>query len=296
MGRAELGVEEYQYLVCIVRVVRLVGRGNRPYRLTLWIRIRPFRTIALRTFDFANILFAGPCNRFCPFCIGKELADRVNANNLDIYPPRNWQAFVAEVKRLQIRELVFTGTTTDPHLYRHEERLIGQVRADLPDARISIHTNGALSLKKMQVFNRYDRACISFPSFNADTYSRMMGSAKVPDLEGILAAAQIPVKVSCVINEHNIYEVDVFLSRLSALGVKRAVLRRLFGDNRPYDILPGHTPVRYYRNNPVYDVGGLEVTWWNFDETGSGSLNLFPDGTISDEYLLVRAPAAARAR
>jgi len=248
----------------------------------------------LRTFDFANILFAGPCNRFCPFCIGKELADRVNVNNLDIYPPTNWQAFVAEVKRLGIRELVFTGTTTDPHLYRHEDKLIDLVRADLPHARISIHTNGVLSLKKMHQFNRYDRACISFPSFNAETYSRMMGVSGVPDLQTILAASQIPVKVSCVVNEHNFGELDIFLKRLSALGVKRAVLRRLFGDNRPYNILPGHTPVRHYRNNPVYDIEGLEVTWWNFDETASGSLNLFPDGTISEEYLLVRAPNAAR--
>ena len=33
--------------------------------------------------DFANILFAGPCNRTCPFCIGKAMPGRVNVDNLD---------------------------------------------------------------------------------------------------------------------------------------------------------------------------------------------------------------------
>jgi MoaA/NifB/PqqE/SkfB family radical SAM enzyme len=245
----------------------------------------------LRTVDFANILFAGPCNRFCPFCIGKELAENINANNLDIFPPLGWQAFVAEVKRLQISEIVFTGTTTDPHLYRHEEQLIDLVRGDLPQAKISIHTNGAMSLKKIDIFNRYDRACISLPSLNPQTYARMMGVAKVPDLKKIIEASEIPVKVSCIINEHNVDEVDLFLKQLSALGVKRVVLRRLFGDISPWKVLSDKVPVRFYRKNPVYNVDGLEVTWWNFDESASSSINLFANGTLSKEYLLVRAPA-----
>ena len=237
--------------------------------------------------DFANILFAGPCNRFCPFCIGKEVPAHRNTENLDIFPPRNWETFLAEVHRLGIREIVFTGTTTDPHLYRHEEKLIARVRADIPCARISIHTNGALTLKKIAAFNLYDRACISFPSFSARTYERMMGVAKVPDLDQILAQAKIPVKVSCVVNEHNAHEVDGFLRRLSSLGVRRVVLRRLFGDTRPWDILSDLPPVRYYRENPVYEyAGSLEVTWWNFDTTTSRSINLFADGTIGASYLL----------
>ncbi|AFM14177.1 Radical SAM domain protein [Turneriella parva DSM 21527] len=252
---------------------------------------RSFRKKILDTADFANILFAGPCNRFCPFCIGKEVAENLNASNLSIFPPLGWQAFVAEVKRLQIGEVVFTGTTTDPHLYRYEAQLIDLVRADLPQAKISIHTNGALSLKKIKIFNRYDRACISLPTLNPQTYARMMGVPKVPDLRRIIEASEIPVKVSSIINEHNVDEVDLFLKQLSALGVKRVVLRRLFGDLRQWKILPDRVPVRYYRKNPVYEIDGLEVTWWNFDETASSSINLFADGTLSKEYLLVRAPA-----
>jgi hypothetical protein len=41
----------------------------------------------------------------------------------------------------------------------------------------------------------------------------------------------------------------------------------------------------------VYDYDGMEITCWNFGCTSSTSLNLFADGTISDEYLLSRAKA-----
>jgi MoaA/NifB/PqqE/SkfB family radical SAM enzyme len=183
--------------------------------------------------DFANILFGGPCNRDCPFCIGKAMPERVNASNLADFPPRNIDDFVAQVNRLQIRQIVFTGTTTDPQLYRHEAELLAFLRARITaGAAYSVHTNGVLALRKIDVFNAYDKACISFPSFCPVTYAKMMGSARVPDLEAIIARARIPVKVSCVINEENITEIDQFLRRCRDIGVRRVVLRRLYGDRR----------------------------------------------------------------
>jgi hypothetical protein len=241
--------------------------------------------------DFANILFAGPCNRFCPFCIGQRLPTRVNVNNLDLFPPRNLDALIDEVNRLGIRHIVFTGTITDPQLYRHEARLLDLFRARvITSAQYSVHTNGVLALNKLSVFNRYDKACISFPSFNPITYEKMMGARRVPDLEAIVARSNIPVKVSCLVNEHNVAEIDGFLQRCRQIGVTRLVLRKLYGETRDWPILRS-TPVKaYYRNNPVYDFDGLEVTYWNFDLTTSTSLNLFPDGTLGTSYLLVETP------
>ncbi len=245
--------------------------------------------------DFANILFAGPCNRSCPFCIGKSLPDQANQPNLDLFPLRGQDEFVREVRRLGISEIVMTGTTTDPQLYRHEARLLESLRQELPDAKFSVHTNGALALRKMDVFNLYDRACISFPSFDRVTYAKMMGPGFVPDLEKILQHAAIPVKVSCVLNEHNIHEIPAFLSRCAAIGVRRVVLRKLFGETRRWEVLPGERPVRFYRENPVYDIQGMEVTYWDFDATTSSSINLFSDGTIGPSYLLARTPQFANA-
>jgi hypothetical protein len=141
----------------------------------------------------------------------------------------------------------------------------------------------------MAVFNQYDRACISFPSFKADTYHKLMGSPRVPDLAEIVRQAQVPVKVSCVINEHNSGELESFLDRCGAIGVKRVVLRQLYGDTRLWPLPHQLIPRTVYRRNPVYDYYGMEVTFWRFDQTASTSINLFSDGTISDHYLLTRA-------
>jgi len=241
--------------------------------------------------DFANILFAGPCNRFCPFCIGRRLPDRVNINNLDRFPPRNLDRFIGEVNRLDIRQIVFTGTVTDPQLYRHEAKLLHLLRSRVTTgAQVSLHTNGVLALKKMNTFNQYDKACISFPSFSPATYERMMGSRRVPDLEGILTRSRIPIKVSCVIDEHNVGENDSLLNRCKEIGVPRIVLRKLYGDARDWPVLRGLPVKAHYRNNPVYDLDGMEVTYWRFDQTTSTSISLFADGTLGTSYLLAETP------
>lgn len=234
--------------------------------------------------DFANVLFGGPCNRRCFYCIGKQLPERVNVNNLAEFPPRGLDAFIAEVHARAIREIVFTGTTTDPQMYRFEVELLELLRARVPAARVSVHTNGALALKKLSAFNRYDRACISLPSFEPDVYARHMGSPHVPDLAEILRRATIPVKVSCVLDHDNAAALEPFLARCRAIGVRRVVLRRIFGDPRRWEIPLPRTGE--YRGNPVYDYRGMEVTYWDFEATSSSSINLFADGSLGGDYLL----------
>jgi molybdenum cofactor biosynthesis enzyme MoaA len=243
-------------------------------------------------YDFANILFAGPCNLRCPTCIGKQIDPALNRDNLDKFPPRNIETFVALLRRHGVRQIVLTGTTTDPQLYRHEARLVLWLREQLPEARLSLHTNGQLALKKTDTFNLYDRVALSLPSFDHAVYEKMTGSSHVPDLAAIVQAARVPVKVSCVIDEHNVGRLDVFLARCCEIGIRRVVLRQLYGDTRRWR-LPSHLRrVGEYRHNPVYDYAGMEVTYWRFDATASTSLNLFSDGTISDKYLLTLAAAA----
>lgn len=60
-------------------------------------------------FQFANVLFAGPCNRACPWCIGRALPARVNVNNLDVFPPRGIEALIEAVNEHRVPEVVFTG-------------------------------------------------------------------------------------------------------------------------------------------------------------------------------------------
>ncbi len=238
-------------------------------------------------FDFANILFAGPCNARCPYCIGRQIDPRLSVNNLNEFPPRNPDCFIDMIIQHEIRQVVFTGTTTDPQLYRHEARLLEFLRSRLPsDTQYALHTNGRLALKKINTFNLYDRVCISFPTFNADTYVKMMGVRGVPDLASLLDRARVPIKLSCLINDYNFDEIPDFLAECHRLGVKRLVLRQLDGERREWPVIEGLKLCRKYRGNLVYDYRGLEVTLWDFDRSESTSINLFSSGAISETYLL----------
>ncbi|OGL95248.1 MAG: hypothetical protein A2284_07860 [Deltaproteobacteria bacterium RIFOXYA12_FULL_61_11] len=242
-------------------------------------------------YDFANVLFAGPCNRACPWCIGKLIPMHVNQDNLGVFPPRGIDAFVDAANEHCVRQIVFTGTTTDPQLYQHEAKLLALLRERLhADARFSIHTNGVLALRKIKVLNLYDRACISFPSFHPDTYAKMMGSRRVPDLARIIREARIPVKVSCVLNEHNVSELGDFAADCHRIGVRRLVLRRLYGETRDWALPQDWPVIGSFKGNSVMDYHGMEITYWNFEGSRCMSLNLFPDGTLGTSYLLVKTP------
>ncbi|RLT41613.1 MAG: radical SAM protein [Chloroflexi bacterium] len=247
------------------------------------------------SYDFANILFAGPCNARCPFCIGQRVDPRLNVDNLRHFPPTNLDEFVEMIRHYAIRQIVFTGTTTDPQRYRHEARLLDFLRGELrPESQFSLHTNGRLALGKMDIFNSYDRVCISFPSFDEATYRRVMGVPTVPDLAEILGRAHVPVKVSCVVTEANREEIPDFLRRCREIGVERLVLRKLYGEERGWEEVLDWEAMQLvgrgsYRGNPVYGLDKMEVTLWDFDVTESRSINLFADGTISRAYRLVEA-------
>jgi MoaA/NifB/PqqE/SkfB family radical SAM enzyme len=252
-------------------------------------------------YDFANILLAGPCNQRCPYCIGQQIDPALNQDNLARYPLRNQERFADLLRYHGVRQVVLTGTNTDPQLYRHEERLIAWLRERISGVQISLHTNGQLAVPNMATFSLYDRATVSYPSFEADTFARMAGTRHMPDLAAIVQGAQIPVKVSCLLNQHNVDEVEDYLARCHEIGVRRATLRQQYPPDPAVERLEPLARVRHctlvgtYRDNPVYDYRGMEVTWWDFRRTGSRSLNLFSDGSISDKYLLTQAHAVDQA-
>ena len=262
----------------------------------------------LSHYDFCNLLFAGPCNQRCPMCIGRQLDPRLNHDNLDEYPPRGLHRLSRLVAQHDVRQIVFTGTTTDPQLYRHEARLIGWFRRTLPRAQISLHTNGQLALQRQQILNAYDRATISFPSFDPDVFQRMTGVQRVPDLEAIARVARIPIKISCLVTCDNASRMPEFLARCRSMGIRRIVLRRPYGYDPSVDpvevlrAIPEVARRKSYRGNPVYAYHEVEVTCWDFTRSTCTALNLFSDGTISRDYSLLprhvqpNSQRAARAR
>jgi DNA repair photolyase len=93
-------------------------------------------------------------------------------DNLRIFPLRGQDHFIEQLRVYDITQISLTGTNTDPQLYAYEPELLDVLRERIPGVKISLHTNGVLALRKIDVFNQYDRAAISFPSFQPKTYRR----------------------------------------------------------------------------------------------------------------------------
>lgn len=240
---------------------------------------------------FANILFAGTCNAFCPDCIGKQVDPRLNQDNLTLWPLKNLDTFLAQLQEKEITEISLTWTITDPLLYKYQEELLTCLRDNIPGGKISLHTNARLLPKKIDTFNLYDRAAISIPSFHEDIYSILMGTWWIPDIEKILRLSKVPVKISTLITDYNRHDILDFIETCYQKWVKRLVLRKLFGEQRSLYELIDITPiqmslVKHFMNNPVFDYKGMEVTLREFESTENECLNLFADGTISEKYLL----------
>jgi pyruvate-formate lyase-activating enzyme len=241
------------------------------------------------SYRFANILLSGPCNLRCPYCIGGCLPDR--GNNLGEFPLRGLDAFTRALAREGIREVSLTGTNTEPLLYRHPRALTRALRRAVPGVRLSLHTNGVLAEEKLDVVHLFDRVCVSFPSFRPDTFRKMTGGGAAFDLAALVARLSIPVKVSTTVNEDNADEVHEIIEGCARAGVRRLSLRRVFGPTAgaALPLLADHEPVARFGGNPVYRLHDVEVTVWDFGSSELRCLNLFADGTVSDDYLLSRA-------
>ncbi len=242
----------------------------------------------MKTYDFANILFSGRCNLRCPHCIGLTQNLLAMPNNLNTFPLKGLEKFVNELNRYGVTQVSLTGTNTDPQLYAYEPELIEYLHKRIPRVKISLHTNGMLAMRKMEIFNLYDRATISLPSFDPDTCQKMIGRAQVLDLPGIVQASKIPLKISTLVTEHNIDEIPSIMARCRELGISRMVLRKLYSETHHWNLFPDLEPIRYFARNPLYDVCGMEVTVWDFSASTVRCLNLFSDGFISQEYHLTK--------
>ena len=242
----------------------------------------------MKLYTFANILFSGRCNLRCPYCIGHNQTLQAMPENLQTFPLKGLDHFIEQLREYDITQISLTGTNTDPQLYAYESDLLAALRERIPGVKISLHTNGVLALRKIDVFNQYDRATISLPSFRPGTYRQLTGRSQVLDLPAIVQASAIPLKISTIITDQNINEIPEIIIRCRDLGISRLVLRKQYGETRDWPLFPQHEPVRFFGGNPVYDLNGMEVTLWDFSRSTVRCLNLFSDGSVSPEYQLTR--------
>ena len=246
-------------------------------------------------YDYANILFTGKCNLGCYECIGNNPALQKLPSNIREFPLKGIDALLSKVNTFNIRDLAFTGTNVDPQQYSHERELIGYVKGSLSAAqnsstKLSLHTNGLLALRKIDVFNSYDKASVSLHSYTPETYKRMTKSGRIPDIKSIVEQARIPIKLSMLITQYNVSEIDDYIQQSAALGISRIVVRKIKGRDTEFPL----ETIEPFKDKgikkivfgwPVYELHGVEVTVCGFDSSTAKGVFLFSDGRLEDKLV-----------
>lgn len=234
-------------------------------------------------YDYASILFSGKCNSKCPTCIGKYSEFVGIPENLDLKELRGLEKFVRKAKEEGIKYISLSGINADPQQYQFGRELIQTLRESLPDADLSIHTNGRNILRKLDEFNSYDRATLSFPSFNSNSYRKIMGTEQI-DIGNIVKSSIIPIKLSMLLTEYNQEEVRDYIRQSKKLGINRIAIRKLVDKEDEIDVLEEEISTKQIFGNPIYQIDDVEVTIWNYSDSEVKGLYLFPDGSLRDSF------------
>ena len=251
---------------------------------------------------FGNIHFSGPCNRKCYFCIGQHMMGLDALNNLDEWPLKNLEKFIEICLNKDIYEVNVTGTNTDPSLYQHLYKLRQELQSYIPSLVFGIRTNGVANHQELDLF---DKISISFPSFNALLYRKIMGGDP-PNLEELFCSDELylnkdNVKINIILGPE-IFLLqegwpDLFLTlpKLGRMGIRKINLREPYGQPHIGDPLEKNsygwkqTGKRY--GMPSYEHQEfplLEVLYWDVHYVEVESVNLYANGVISETYPITK--------
>jgi len=237
---------------------------------------------------FGNIHLSGPCNRACYFCVGQFMMALDSLNNLDTFPLKNLDTFVAQLVEKGVDEVNVTGSNTDPLLYKHTLQLKQYLLRYIPNLKFGIRTNGVLSLPRFDIMDLYDKGSISVTTFNKDLYVKTMGMGTPPPLAEIAKRfAPRRLKTNVVLCPETVSSDDIFntLAVCKDAGIKVVNLREPYGQPHIGDPCAGKLSLKgIHLGMPFYDYHGVEVTYWDVHYVEVESINLYANGVISTTY------------
>jgi molybdenum cofactor biosynthesis enzyme MoaA len=257
-------------------------------------------------YSFANINFLGKCNADCYFCLGKDLEQEFSHYN-DLHTPvhelRNLESFLQLCKEQSVKNIYITGQNTDSLLYRHLNELICHLQ-DEWGFRAGLRTNALLAKSKIETINRCDKS-ISYTILTQrpEIMQKLTGTRVIPDFDYIFNHVTIPQRVATVVTQHNADEILDLIRFVSKYPqVQYFQVRRVSTDTRfeqlkddiaAFDALlenvirPHFLQTGEFELAPLFDIHGVEVSFWKTVETTANSLNYFSNGVISDEYFII---------
>ena len=158
------------------------------------------------------------CNYRCPYCycIWHERPD-LGGDELDT---QGWRGIIDQCARGGVRELLFTGG--EPLLRPDLFKLLSYARAQMPEARLEVYTNGSLLTES--VLRRFKRlkAHLSTSLQGLRTYGEMTGTRRTfaRTLEFIGRAAEVkwPVAVGVPVTSRNVCEACDMVSAAAISG------------------------------------------------------------------------------
>lgn len=242
---------------------------------------------------FGNIHLSGPCNRSCYFCIGQHMMALDGLDTLDAWPLPGFEEFVAKCQAHHVKDVYLTGSNTDAMLYLHAREL----RQALPGhMRLGFRTNG-VSVSRLEQLLPFDMGSITVCSFNEAIYEKMMGRGAPPDIERIRALAHeahVDLKVNIVLGPENRGD-DLMrtLQRLKDYGITKVNVREPYGQPHIGDPFRGTAMPRIGTRlgSPVYGMRPMTITYWDVHYVEVESVNLYANGTVSEDYPITRGHA-----
>lgn len=239
---------------------------------------------------FGNIHFSGPCNRHCYFCIGQHMMGLDSLDNLDVWPPRGIDEFIAECNEHDINEVNLTGTNTDPSLYKHLVSLRLYLEQKIPNLVLGIRTN-AIRWKYIQWY-LFDNISVSIPSLHPVTYRQIMGG-RPPNIIKLLddireSNPDARIKANIVLCPENVlnHEILETIAIMEFNGLTTINLREPYGQPHIGNILEkwGYIPSSYLYGMPQYMFNDALVTYWDVHYVEVESVNLYASGKVSTTY------------
>lgn len=255
-------------------------------------------------YSFANINLLGKCNVRCFFCLGLDIADKLNQyNQLEIHflKWKNFNQFLRKCKEASIQKIYITGQNTDSLIYKYLDELIDFLHRE--NFLVGLRTNGYLALKKLKEINKCDlSAGYSIHTLNPIANKMIMGRLDIPDWKKIIPATRNP-RTSIVLNRCNKYEFFELLRFLAKFENNRYIqVRRVSTDTRTDLLMPDmvayeeiYSQVRdifsikkkFFTDAEIYEIYGKDVVFWRTIKTSVNSMNYFTDGTVSDTYFII---------
>lgn len=259
-------------------------------------------------YTFANINLLGKCNFDCRWCLGKDLPEFYQYNQLhDHFSEwKNFDRFLEDVKEAGIQQIYITGQNTDSLCYDYLEELMDHLKNS--GFYVGLRTNGYLGLKKIEAINAAttclgDAVSFTVLTLNPSTHKKIVGHSRIPNWKELFESVTSKMRVAIVIDRFNVHEFNDLIKFLSQFKdkIEYVQVRRISTDTR-YDqfkidiqkyenlyrsVKKNFPLVNEYESAESFNIHGIECSFWRTVKTTANSFNYYTNGVISKEYFII---------